>query len=310
MDKGTGPVATVIIYAGTLRTRDQVIIGQAHGRIRLLRNYLNKEVEVAEPGMPVQILGLKNSAYVGDILEAVGDAKEFKKRIKELNPTYNFVLNQPAVVKEKNQTGVALNIVLKVDVLGSLEAIVTALEKLNISPEVKIKIIKKGLGDITDTDFNLAKSSGAWLVGFHVDINSAAKSLAEETGYPFSLYQVIYQLIDEAQKQMNDLLKPEVVELPRGKAKVLALFRKCGNQQVVGARINDGRAIKGAKIRVWRADKLIGEGLLAQLQINKKNVAEAKTGSECGVRFDGPASLQVDDILEIYSEEKKERKIF
>ncbi|MCX6741055.1 MAG: translation initiation factor IF-2, partial [Candidatus Parcubacteria bacterium] len=224
--------------------------------------------------------------------------------------THNFALNQPIVVKEKNRAGAALNVVLKADVLGSLEAIVTALEKLNINPEVKIKIIKKGLGDITDTDFNLAKSSSAWLVGFHVDVNSTAKGLAEETGYPFSLYRVIYQLIDEAQKQMNGLLPPEIVEHSLGKAKVLALFRKGGNQQVVGARINDGQAIKGAKIRVWRVDKLIGEGFLAQLQINKENVAETKAGVECGIRFDGHAALQVDDILEIYSEEKKERKIF
>ena len=309
VDKGVGQVATVIIYAGTLRVRDNVIIGQAHGRIRLLKNYFNKEVETAEPGMPVQILGLRDPVHVGDILEAVGNTKDFKKRTKGLNPTQNFALNQSAVV-EKSKTSTTLNVVLRADVLGSLEAIVTALEKLNISPEVKIKIIKKGLGDITDTDFNLAKSSSAWLVGFHVDVNPTAKGLAEETGYPFSLYQVIYQLIDETQKQMNGLLKPEIVEHPLGKAKVLALFRKSGNQQVVGARINDGQAEKGAKVRVWRADKLIGEGSLIQLQINKENAAEAKTGSECGIRFDGHANLQVDDILEIYSEEKKERKIF
>jgi len=310
VDKGAGTVATVIVYAGTLHGRDNIIIGQAHGRIRSLKNYLGEDVETAEPGMPVQILGLKTSAHVGDILEVVDDAKDFKKRAKELSPTRNFAINQSAVVKEKNQTSVALNIVLKADVSGSLEAIATALEKLNINPEVKLKLIKKGLGDITDTDFNLAKSSGAWLVGFHVDINSTVKGLAEETGYPFYLYQVIYQLIDEAQKQMNGLLKPEVVERPVGKAKVLALFSKSGNQQVVGVRINDGRAVKGAKIRAWRIDKLIGEGSLAQLQINKENASEARTGVECGIRFDGHIALQVDDVLEIYSEEKKERKIF
>jgi len=310
VDKGAGTVATVIVYAGTLHSRDNIIIGQAHGRIRSLKNYLNEEVEIAEPGMPVQILGLKTSAHVGDILEVVDDAKDFKKRAKGLSPTHHFALSQSTAVKEKSQTSAALNVVLKADVLGSLEAIITALEKLNINPEVKIKIIKKGLGDITDADFNLAKSSNAWLVGFHVEVNSTAKGLAEETGYPFYLYQVIYQLIDEAQKQMNGLLKPEIVEHPLGKGKILALFRKSGNQQVVGVRVNDGQAVKGAKIRVWRADKLIGEGSLAQLQINKENVAEAKTGVECGIRFDGHAGLQVDDILEIYSEEKKERKIF
>ncbi len=310
VDKGAGTVATVIVYAGTLHSRDNIIIGQAHGKIRSLKNYLDEYVEIAEPGTPVQILGLKTPAHIGDILEVVDDVKDFKKRAKGLNPAHNFAINQSAVVKEKKQTSVALNVVLKADVSGSLEAIATALEKLNINPEVKLKLIKKGLGDITDTDFNLAKSSGAWLVGFHVDINSTVKGLAEETGYPFYLYQVIYQLIDEAQKQMNGLLKPEVVECPVGRAKVLALFRKSGNQQVVGVRINEGQAVKGAKIRVWRTDKLIGEGSLVQLQINKENVSEARTDVECGIRFDGHITLQVDDVLEIYSEEKKERKIF
>jgi len=311
LDKGQGPVATVLIYTGTLKARDNVIIGQTHGRIRSLKDWREKNIEKAGPSVPVQVLGLKSTPRVGDILEVVSDVKEFKKRSKDLTPAYRSInLNQTIPIKEKSHSVAVLNVVLKADVLGSLEAIVTAFQKLNNNPEVKIKIIKKGLGDITDTDFNLARSTSAWLVGFHVDINPTAKGLVEETGYPFYLYKIIYELLDEVKKQMNALLKPEIIEHPLAKAVVLALFKKTSNQIIVGARVKEGKVVKGCKIRIWRQDKLVAEGFLAQLQINKKEVEEAAVGNECGIRIEGTTNVAIDDILENYQEEKKERKIF
>lgn len=308
-EKTEGPVATVLIYSGTISLRDNVIVGNVYGRVRSLKNFRGDFVDKADPSMPVQILGLKDVPQVGDILEVVCDVKEFKKRTKELGSKYKRIAMAEKVVKKKTKEAKALNIVLRADVLSSLDALTSALKKLEV-PEIKIKFVKKGLGDITDTDVDLAKSSKAWLVGFNVGISSVAKSLAEEAGIRIYLYKIIYELIDEAKIQMQNLVEPEVVERPLGKIEVLVIFRKMPGQMIVGGRVIEGEVIKGVKIRVWRNKQLIGEGNLAQLQINKQDVEKVRAGNECGIRFEGRLVLEVSDILEVYQEEKKERKIF
>lgn len=307
-EKTIGPMATVLVYSGTIFVHDNIIVGNVYGRIRSLRDFLGNFIEKAGPGTPVQILGLKDVPQVGDIFEVVRDLKEFKKRIKGLKPKYKELRFVEKVVEKRKETKI-LNIVLRADVLSSLDAITVALKKLEV-PEIKIKFVKKGLGEITDADVDLAKSSKAWLVGFNVGVSAAAKSLAEEMGIKIYLYQIIYQLIDEAKVQMQNLIEPEIVEHPLGKMKVLIVFRKSSQEMIIGAKVIEGLVKKGAKIRVWRGEKLIGEGDLVQLQINKQDVEEAKSGAECGVRFAGQPVINVDDVLEVFSVEKVEKKIF
>lgn len=308
-EKTEGPVATILVYTGTIFLRDNVIVGDIYGRIRSLRNFQGNFVDKAGPSMPVQILGLKDVPQVGDILQVIRNLREFKKRIKELKPKYRKLAIIEKVVKEKPKEVKILNIVLRADVLSSLDAISSALEKLETS-EVKIKFVKKGLGEITDTDIDLAKSSKAWLVGFNVGITPIAKKIAKEINLNIYLYQVIYDLIEEAKKQMNTLVEPEIIEHSLGKAEVLIIFRKMLGRMIVGVKVLEGEIIKGAKIRIWRQNQLIGEGNLTQLQINKQDVDKARTGNECGIRFDGKTILEVGDILEIYQEEKIEKKLF
>jgi translation initiation factor IF-2 len=308
-EKTEGPIATVLIYAGTLFLRDNVIVGDVYGRIRCLKDFQGNFIDKAGPSMPVQILGLKDVPQVGDILEAISDFKEFKKRVKELESKQKKITFIEKVIKEKPKEAKVLNIVLRADVLSSLDAITLALKKLEV-PEVKIKFVKKGLGQITDTDVDLAKSSKAWLVGFNVSASPLAKNLAEEVNLNIYLYQVIYDLIEEAKRQMQALVEPEIIEHSLGKAEVLAIFRKMPNQMIIGAKVLEGEIIKGTKIRVWRQNQLMGEGNLAQLQINKQDVDKARAGNECGIRFEGRVVLEVGDILEVYQEEKIEKKIF
>lgn len=307
--KTEGPVATVLVYSGTIFLRDNVIVNDIYGRIRSMKDFQGNMIDKAGPSMPVQILGLKDVPQVGDILEVIRDMKEFKERVKKLKPKYKEMAFIEKIIKEKSREIKVLNIILRADVLSSLDALTNVLKKLEV-PEVKIKFVKKGLGDITDADVNLAKSSKAWLVGFNVGITPVAKNLAEEAGIKIYLYKVIYQLIDEAKIQMQNLIEPEIIEHPLGKIEVLVIFKKMPGQMIIGGRVTEGEIIKGSKIRIWRAGQLIGEGNLVQLQINKQDVEKARVGNECGIRFEGKVVLEVGDILEVYQEEKIERKIF
>ena len=321
LDPGEGVKATVLIRTGTLNLEDQVIVGDSYGRIRLMKNFQGQLLEKARPGTPVQILGLKTVPLVGDVLEVVNDLKEFKKRIKTLGKYQRkMITDQEGLTsaqggsalggkekEEKKET--ILNIVLRADVSGSLEAIVAALEKLQ-TPEIKINFLKKELGDLTESDLELARTASAWLVGFQVEVPSTVSKLAQEEGIKIYLFRIIYDLIDEAKRQINALLKPEIIEHYLGKIEVLAIFRKSSQEMVVGGRVIDGEIQPKTKIRIWRQNQLMGDGLLDQLQINKQNVEKARTGAECGIRFEGKPIINLGDIIEVYQQEKRERKIF
>jgi translation initiation factor IF-2 len=308
-EKTEGPVATVIIYDGSISLKDNIIVSDVYGRVRVLKDFQGNLIEKAGPGTPVQILGLKDVPQVGDILEVITDQKEFKRRVKELEKKSKKVSFLEKVIKEKPKEVKFLNIILRADVLSSLDAITTALKKLEV-PEVKIKFVKKGLGEISDNDIELARSSNAWVIGFNVGISKAAKILAEEAKIEINLFNVIYQLIEKTKEKMQSLVEPEIIEKVLGKAEVLVIFRKMPSQMIIGARVMEGEIKKGAKIRIWRKDELVGEGILAQLQINKIDVERAVASNECGIRFEGNFNLEVNDILEVYEEEKIEKKIF
>ena len=220
-------------------------------------------------------------------------------------------------IKQDKKVVKCLNLILRADVLGSLEALSQALDKLD-HPEVKIKVLKKGLGNLTEIDVDLAKTTKAWLISFNTEISVPAKQLAIDLGLKVSIYQVIYDLIKDLKQEMNKLLSPEIFEEKIGKVEVLKVFQQSAKETILGGKVINGKVFKDTIIRVWHSSldeksgqtesELKGEGKLVQLQINKKDVQEVKTGVECGIKFIGRVKIEVGDTLEIYQEIKKERE--
>lgn len=318
LDMGFGPVASLILYNGTLKKGDNVIIGQSYGRLRSIKDYLGRSIEKAGPGLPVQIFGLKSVPRVGDVAEVVSDNREFKKRVKQIakvlsktdfiGPGHKQEVLIDKGAEKKQDRAKNLHLILRADVLGSLEAIVHSLEKLNL-PEVEIKIIKKGLSNLTDSDVDLAKTADAWMIGFGVGMSSSARQLANELSLKVNIYNVIYDLIHDVKEEMNKLLPEEIIEEDLGRVEVLKIFQTKGNEIILGGRVIQGKIIKDVLARVWDPkEELKGGGKLKQLQINKRDTAEAKEGSECGIRFVGRVTIEIGDILEIYKEIKKKKK--
>lgn len=313
LDHGYGPAATLILCNGTLRRGENVIINSSYGRIRSIKDQWGKSLESVGASIPVQIFGLKNIPQVGDMVEVVKNNREFKKRIKQMRVSTPAIASLP----EKEVSKVPqLKVVVRADVLGLLEAIIHSLEKLE-HPEVKIKVIKKGLGNITESDVDLSQTVHAWIVGFGVDINAPAKRLAHELGLKISLYTVIYDLISDVKQEINKLMPVEIEEEELGKLEVLKVFQKKGKETILGGKVTRGKVIKDAFARVWSSEfeeskegqELKGEGEISQLQVNKKDVKEVKEGAECGIKFIGNVDLEQGDILEVYREIKKKKTI-
>ncbi len=309
IDKGEGPVATVLIQTGTLHQGDIVQIGKVAGKIRAMKDYTGKQISAALPSTPVRILGLKAVPEVGDFLQ-VTDQKSLKsimKNIKQQQTLYRHQQNsQSAKTKdgeEKNKKK-SLNIILKTDMTGSQEALLQSLETLS-TDEIKVTLIKKGLGNIMDMDVLQAESSAAIIYGFNVKINQRAKEIASEKNVSVRIYNVIYDLINDVKKEVDKLIsfKIEVVEL--GRAKILAIFRTEKSSVIIGVLVTKGKIEKGAKTNIVRQDKKIGTGVIKELQQAKQAVASVASGSECGVQLNTSTPLQVGDFLEVYKEELK-----
>jgi len=304
IDKGEGPVATLLVQAGTLKERDFIAIDNTlYGKVRAMKNFQGKFIKEAPPSMPVRILGLRAAPKVGDILEVTQDIKSLEKKIKMLQ-----IRARPFPKKKGKREIKKLNLILKADVTGSIEAISEALEKMEY-PEVRIQIIEKGLGNITETDMLHAKESDAYLMGFHVIATPTAQAIANEKNIEYKTYKVIYELFDDVKEKLEKLLEIEIIRQDLGQVKVLAIFRTEKNSMIIGGKVMSGKVEGGAKIKVIRKGEEVTQGNLKELQIAKQNVREVGEGQECGINFEGPPVIEVGDILEIYKEEKKERRL-
>lgn len=311
VDKGEGIVATVLVQRGVLRVNEYLSVDNIlYGRIRAMKDHRNQNIEEAPPSMPVKILGLKQAPEVGDIIESNQSVNGLARKRKEKRMSGSKA--QAAAAKfsepEEEASVATVNILLKADVLGSLEAIEESLEKVE-HEEVKIKIVSKGLGNITESDVLQAEASQALLVGFHVIVPPNAEKLAEEKGVEIKLYKVIYDLIDEAKKRMEKLLQPEIKIVELGRLAVLAIFRKETKSMIIGGRVNKGKLESECMVNVFRGEKMIAKGKLSQLQLGKQDVNEVKSGQECGAMFEGNPVIEEGDILEAYKEEKLVKKL-
>ncbi|MCX6779597.1 MAG: translation initiation factor IF-2 [Candidatus Magasanikbacteria bacterium] len=312
VDKGQGPVATVLVQTGTLKVNDPLVVnGEIYGKVRAMKNYRGEDIKTAVPSTPVRILGFKLAPRVGDILDvgSVGEATEINLKNKRVQ---NTGAEQRPVVStgdtEADEARKTFNIVIKTDVLGSLEAITASLEKIK-NEEVSVKVVGKGLGNITADDVSLASATGAQVFAFNVASSSLANEMMGNTGVVFKQFKIIYDLFDYVKEELEKLLNPELIITELGNLKVMAIFRTDKGYMIVGGRVEMGKLQKDCKVRVKRNKEIIGKGALSHLQTGKQEVKEIPEGTECGVQFDGKLRLEEGDILEAYKEEKKEKKL-
>lgn len=313
VDKGEGPVGTVLVQSGTLHRNDYLgIAGAAYGRVRSMRDWTGKQMDAASPGTPVKILGFKVAPAVGDILEVPEDYKSLEvKKVK----TAQQVAAQFTATRVAKPEGEAvegkkvLNVVLKCDTLGSLEALLGMFEKIR-HDDVGVEVIQKGLGNVNEGDVTRAENSQPAVVyAFNVVITSQASQLARDKNVEVKEYKIIYELFDNVIEHLNVLVPPEVIVTPLGEFETVAIFRTESGRMVIGGKVKSGKLVAGEKARVWRGDEPIGIGTVDSLQTGQQAVKEVHAGQECGMSFKGKIKLQPGDRLEVYHEEVKERRV-
>lgn len=312
VDKGQGPVATVLVQAGTLHVNDALVVnGQVYGKVRALKNYRGEDIKMAGPSTPARILGFKIAPQVGDVLDntTASTAEKIDVRGKRTEQTGAEQHTKPASEESGEEEGKkSLSVIVKADTLGSLEAIIGSLERLK-NEEVSVKVAGKGLGNITADDVARAEATGAILYGFHVTTTPIAFEMLQKSQARFRHHTIIYDLFDEVKEELRKLLNPELIVTELGNFKVMAIFRTDKKIMVVGGRVEMGKLLKGVPVRVKRDKEIIGLGKIAELQSGKQRVNEVPEGNECGLQFEGKLKLEEGDILEAYKEETKEKKL-
>jgi translation initiation factor IF-2 len=305
MDKSKGPLATVLVQTGTLKVGDTVVVGGAWGRVRAMFNDLGKRVRKAEPSTPVEILGLDSVPQAGDILNAVAGEQQARALIQKhrqekhagavsLDNLYDQI--SAGQVKE-------LDVILKVDVQGSLEPITASLERLS-SDEVKVRIIHSGTGNITESDVMLAAASKGLVIGFGTRVEAGARRMADAEGVDIHLYDIIYNLVDDVEKALKGMLEPHYVDVIEGRAEVRAVFPSGKKRKVAGVMVTEGKISRGASVRVRRGDKILHESTIESLRRFKDDVSEVAVGYECGVGVKDFDAFEAGDILEFYRKER------
>ncbi len=310
LDKGKGPVASIIVQTGTLKTGDNILSGTTMGRVRAMFDDKGKPVKSAGPSMAVSILGLEDVPNAGDSIMAVDQAlmkqvqeerknRERESMIKEQSRvSLDDIFAQVEEGKMKN-----LNLIVKGDVQGSVEAVKQSLEKLS-NEEVRVKVIHAAAGAINEGDVMLADSANAIIIGFNVRPDTKAKKLAETSKVDVRSYRIIYELLDDMELALKGMLAPKLKEVMTGKCEVRQTFNITGVGTIAGCYVIDGKIVRGGKLRIYREDIMICEGGVKQLKRFKDDVKEVNYGYECGCAIDGFNEIRVGDIIECYITEE------
>jgi translation initiation factor IF-2 len=313
LDRGRGPVATVIVQTGTLRVGDVVVAGQTFGRVRALENANGKRVPKAGPATPVVVLGLSDVPEAGDILQVVPDEKMARAMVEERRAAASRAgeTQTRATLEDlyrQFQAGQAkeLRLIVKADVAGSLEAIRHALEQLP-ADDVRINILHEAAGEITDNDIMLAAASNAIVIGFNTRISETARRSAQEAGVDVRLYDIIYQLTDDIERALKGMLEPEVVEVVEGRAEVRQIFRVGKGTVVAGCYVTEGRIVRGGTARVWRGGKVVATDRIDSLRRFRDDVREVAAGFECGIGLGSFGEFAEGDIIECVTSQTVQR---
>jgi translation initiation factor IF-2 len=316
LDVGRGPVATLLVHRGTLRVGDAIVAGDASGRVRALYNYRGEKIKEARPGDPVEILGFDKpppAGELGRVVENERQAKHLAQIRGERLRREQFAQQRSSGVSLENlfsqlQTGEVkdLNLVLKGDVVGSVEAAVSELSKIQ-HPEVRVNVIHQGVGGITENDIMLASASNAMVVGFNVRPNAEARQLAEREGVEIRTYRVIYQLTEDIEQALVGMLSAVQTEETIGEAEVRALFRASRVGTIAGCMVTSGVVRRGAQARVVRDGTVVYDTTIAALKRFKDDAREVAEGFECGILLDGFNDVKEGDVLEVYETRQVER---
>jgi translation initiation factor IF-2 len=318
LDRGRGPVATVLVQRGTLRGGDLVVAGAEWGRVRALVSDTGMPVEAAGPSTPVEVLGFNGTPEAGDRLAVVQSEARAREvtayrarqrrdkmaaRATGMRGSLEQMMSQLKTAGRKD-----LALIIKADVQGSLEAVIGTIEKL-ATDEVGARVIHSGVGGITESDVTLAEASGVPILGFNVRAHKEAREAAERVGIELRYYNVIYDLVDDVKKAMSGLLAPTVRETMLGNATILEIFKvsKVGN--VAGCRVTDGVVERGANVRLIRDSVVVHEGKLSQLKRFKDDAREVIAGQECGMAFENYQDMKVGDVIECYRVETVQRSL-
>ena len=309
LDRGRGPVATVLIQRGTLRVGDLVVAGAEWGRVRALMSDTGEPIESAGPSTPVEVLGFSGTPDAGDrlaVVENEGRAREVtdyrgrQKREKTAARATGMRGSLEQMMAQAKTSGrKEFPLVIKADVQGSLEAVIGSLDKLG-TDEVAARVLHAGVGGISESDVTLAEASGVPIIAFNVRANKEAREAAERAGIEIRYYNIIYDLVDDVKKVMSGLLPPTLRETMLGNAQILEIFKvsKVGN--IAGCRVTDGTVERGANVRLIRDNVVIHEGKLSQLKRFKDDAKEVSAGMECGMAFEGYQDMRQGDVIECY----------
>lgn len=314
LDKGRGPIATVLVQNGTLKVGDPIVAGMAYGRVRAMMDDKGRRVTKAGPSTPVEVLGFNEVPSAGDMLNAaeidklsrqVAEERRDKLKAEQLKNTQKVSLddlfNQIAEGQMKD-----LNIIIKADVQGSVEAVRQALEKLS-NDEVRVKCIHGAVGAITDSDVIFASASNAIVIGFNVRPNASARALAEKENVDIRLYRIIYNAIEDIQNAMKGLFKPVYKEVELGRISVRNTFKVSGVGTIAGAYVQDGKVSRNAQVRVVRDGIVVHEGRISSLKRFKDDVKEVAAGYECGIGIENFNDIHEGDTIEAFVMEEVKR---
>lgn len=317
LDKGVGPIATVLVQNGTLRVGDTVVVGDTWGRVRGLRDADGKNIKEAGPSFPAEIIGLSDVPEAGDHLQVVEDEKMAKQvsearsdksrqtRIRAVGGTKTSLEDFLATSADNQQR--EFRVVVKAEGQGSLEALIASLEKLS-TDEVKLVVVHSAVGAIRESDVMLANASQAMIIGFNVRPDTAVKRLAEQDGVEIRLYRVIYQMLEEVRKAMAGLLAPDISEVFLGRAEVRQIFKVTRVGKVAGCMVTEGKIARDAEIRLLRDGVVIHEGKLESLKRFKDDAREVSEGFECGLSVANYPDVQEGDVIEAFRREVTARE--
>ena len=317
LDKGRGPVATVLVQRGVLKAGDSIVVGDAHGRVRAMLDDKGQTIESAGPAFPVQVLGLTSVPGAGDtflvvdedrIARQIAQARSARDRNAQLaRSKKRHTLEDVLDTLKKGETQ-ELRLIIKGDVSGSVEALEDSLMKLEVGEDVELRVIHRGVGAIVNSDVDLAVASEAIIIGFNVRAESGAREMADREGVELRYYSIIYQAIEDIEKALKGKLKPIYEEVRLGSAEIREVFKSSKVGAIAGVIIRDGLITRKSKARILRDGKLITENLnIASLRRFKDDVSELKDGFEGGISFDDFNDLKVEDIIETYELREKPR---
>jgi translation initiation factor IF-2 len=316
IDPAKGVVATLLVQKGTLDVGDLIVVGTSYGRVRKMSDDSGKNVKSATPSVPVEVLGLDNAPNAGDKFVEVDEERQAREIIsyrtrkeKEIKALKTSAKSLTDIFKESGKGKLKyLNIIIKADVHGSVEAINGSVAKLN-TDEVAIKVVHMATGGISDSDINLAAASGAFIIGFNVRANVTAKEMARLKQIDIRYYSIIYNLVDDLKLMLSGMLEPTKSEEYLGQAEIRQIFKISGSGKIAGSFITDGLIKRQARVRLLRDNVVIHDGILKTLKRFKEDVKEVKSGFECGIAFENYEDIKEKDTLECYEIVEKKRTL-